>query len=97
MKLGPVTKIDKRNTARSKKFDEFLQSCDVIVIFPIYGQFVAIRKPDPGRIKKKLTFSIIVVFYVTKTENITKKTCYTAVILLLCIKVLFLPQNANFL
>ena len=53
MKLGPVTKADKRNTARSKKIDEFLQSCDVIVIFPIYGQFVAIRKPDPGCINKK--------------------------------------------
>ena len=53
MKLGPVTKIDKRNTARSKKFDEFSQSCDVIVIFPIYSQFGATRKPDPGRINYK--------------------------------------------
>ena len=25
-------------------------NCDVIVIFPIYGQFGAIRKPDSGRI-----------------------------------------------
>ena len=24
--------------------------CDVIVIFPIYDQFEAIRKPDSGRI-----------------------------------------------
>ena len=53
MKLGPVTKLDKRNTVRSKKFDEFSESCDVIVIFPIYSQFGAIRKPDPGRINHK--------------------------------------------
>ena len=26
------------------------ENCDVIVIFPIYGQFGAIRKPDSGRI-----------------------------------------------
>ena len=25
-------------------------TCDVIVIFPNYGQFEAIRKPDSGRI-----------------------------------------------
>ena len=25
-------------------------NCDVIVIFPIYGQFWAIQKPDSGRI-----------------------------------------------
>ena len=50
MKLEPVTKLDKRNTVRSKKIDEFLESWDIIVIFPIYTQFGAIRKPDPGRI-----------------------------------------------
>ena len=53
MKLGPVTKLDKRNTVRSKKFDEFSESCDVIVIFPNYSQFEAIRKPDTGRINYK--------------------------------------------
>ena len=53
MKLGPVTKLDKRITARSKKFDEFSESCDVIAIFPIYSQFRAIRKPDPRRINYK--------------------------------------------
>ena len=26
------------------------ENCDVIAIFPIYGQFGAIRKPDSGRI-----------------------------------------------
>ena len=48
MKLGPVTKLYKRNKATSKKFDDNVMSanCDVIVIFPIYGQFGAIRKPE---------------------------------------------------
>ena len=51
MKLGPVTKLDKRNTATSKKIDDNVMSanCDAIVIFLIYGQFGAIRKPDSGR------------------------------------------------
>ena len=48
MKLGPVTKLDKRNKTTSKKFDDDVMSenCDVIVIFSIYGQFGAIWKPD---------------------------------------------------
>ena len=39
MKLGPVTKTDKKNKAMSEKFDEDvrLANCDVIVIF----QFMA--------------------------------------------------------
>ena len=55
MKLGPVTKPDKRNKATSKKFDDDIISanCDVIVIFLTYGQFGAIRKPDSGRIVYK--------------------------------------------
>ena len=39
MKLGPVTKLDKRNAATSKKSDnDFISAnCEVIVNFPIYG------------------------------------------------------------
>ena len=50
MKLGPVTKLDKRNKTTSKKFDDNVMSgsCDVIAIFRIYGQFGAM--PDSGRI-----------------------------------------------
>ena len=50
MKLGSVTKLDKRNKITSKKFDDDVTSanCDAIVIFPIYDQFGAIRKPDSG-------------------------------------------------
>ena len=52
MKLGPVTKLDKGNKTASKKFDNDVMSknCDVVGIFPIYGQFEAIRKPDSGSI-----------------------------------------------
>ena len=51
MKLGTVTKIDKRNTTKSKKIDDDFTSenCDVIANFPIYGQFGAIRKLDSRR------------------------------------------------
>ena len=62
MKLGPVTKPDKRQTT-SKEFENDVMSknCDVIAIFPIYDQPEAIQKPDSGRI-------------VCKTENRTKKS-----------------------
>ena len=48
MKLGPVTKFDKRKKTTSKKFDVDVMSrnCDVIFIFPIFGQFGAVWRPD---------------------------------------------------
>ena len=41
MKLGSVTKLDKRNTATPNKSNDDVMStnCGVIVAFPIYGQF----------------------------------------------------------
>ena len=55
MKLVPETKLDKRNTAMPKKFeDNFMTAtCDVIVFFLIYDQFAAIRKLDFGRMASK--------------------------------------------
>ena len=52
MKFRPVTKLVKRNKTTSKSFKDnaMLEKCDVINIFPIYGQFGAIRKPDCRRI-----------------------------------------------
>ena len=52
MKLGPITELDKRNQTMSKIFGDDVTpaNCDVIVIFPIYGQSGAILKPDSGRI-----------------------------------------------
>ena len=50
MNLGPVTKLDKRNKAVTRKFDDNVMSanCDVIAVFPIYGEFRAIWKSDFG-------------------------------------------------
>ena len=44
--------LTRETKQRQKKFDDDVTStdCDVIVIFPIYDQFEAIRKPDSGRI-----------------------------------------------
>ena len=44
MKLGPVTKLDKRNATTLKTFDDdhMIENYYLIVIFPIYGQFGAI-------------------------------------------------------
>ena len=52
MKLGPVTKLDKRKITTSAKFDSDTMSknCNVIATFSIYGQSGAIWKPDLGRI-----------------------------------------------
>ena len=69
MKLGPVTKLDKRNKTTSKKID-----IDVIVIFRIFGQFGAVRRPDSGTESAKVMLLVIGTFCLTKTENRTKKS-----------------------
>ena len=78
MKLGRVTKLGKGNKTMSIKFDHDVISanCNVIVIFPIYGHFRAIQKPYSGWDAEsvKLIFSLTVTFYLTKTENRTKKS-----------------------
>ena len=83
MKLGPLTNLDYRNTATSEKLDGDVMSdnFDVIVIFPIYGQFGAIRESDSGRmvcetfifINSNLETFIFTNSYLTKTNNRTKK------------------------
>ena len=76
MKLGAVTKIDKRSKAMSRKFDDDARSenCDVITIFPIYDQFEQSGSRIPDVESVKLIFSSIVTFYLTKTKNRTKKS-----------------------
>ena len=51
MKLELVIKLEKRNKITPKKIvdDVMSNNCNVIVIFLIYGQFGALRKPDSGR------------------------------------------------
>ena len=49
MKLGPVTNFYKANLATSKIDNDFMSANrDVVVNFPIYGQFGAIQKPISG-------------------------------------------------
>ena len=57
MKLGAVTRIDKRNKTTSKKIDDDVMSenCDVIVVFRIFAQFGAVRISD--RESARVTFS----------------------------------------
>ena len=61
MKLGSVTKLDNRNKMTSKKINDDVRStnCEVIVIFPTYGQF---------------GYSLGITFYLTKSENRTEKS-----------------------
>ena len=56
MKFAPVTKFGKRSKTKSKRVDDNVMSgnCDVIVTFPMHGQFGAIRKLDYGRIICKI-------------------------------------------
>ena len=50
MKLEPVAKLHKANTATSRKGnDVMLANCSITVIFPVYCQFGAMRKPYSGR------------------------------------------------
>ena len=73
------------------------QNCDVIVIFPIYGQIGATGNPDYGRIVCKT--------YIFDNSNLLSyknwkkpwKISRTGLTLLLWVKVLFLPNNADFL
>ena len=70
--------MDQELNSFFKKNDDDVMSvnCDVIVSFPIYDQFGAFRKPV------NLAFSLIVTFYLTKTESRTETICNTALILL---------------
>ena len=74
MKLGPVTKLEKKNKT-SKKFDVDVMSenCEVIVIFRIFGLFGAVRRPDSQSLQKFMCL-VIVSFCLTKTKNRTKKS-----------------------
>ena len=75
MKLVPVTKLYKKNTASLKKVDDDVLSayCDVILIF----RFMANLEQSGSRIldtwSVKLTFPLIVTFYLIKNRNRTKK------------------------
>ena len=76
MKIGSVAKLDKRNMATSKMFDDggMSANCDDIVIFPIYGQVEAIWKLD--------MWSLTETFYLAKSESRSEKSLTTIRLLL---------------
>ena len=72
--------------------------CDIIVFFLIYGQFVAIQKPDSKCMVYKTYIFINSNLLSYKTWKQNYKISNIALILLLSkLKVLFLPKNADFL
>ena len=75
MKFGPVTKPYKENKTESKKVDNDFMSVnrDVIIIFQIYDQFRAIRKPD-SRDTVCETFIFINSNHLKTAENRTIKS-----------------------
>ena len=56
IKLGPVTKLDKGNTATLKSFNDDVMSTNYVVtiIFTIYGQSGVIQNPDSERMVSKI-------------------------------------------
>ena len=76
MKLGPVTKFDKRNKATSKNM--MLTSCRKFVTSLSFFGFLANLEQFGGQIpdteSAKVMFSVIVTTCLTKTENRTKKS-----------------------
>ena len=95
MKVGSVTKFNKRNITTSKKLT-MKSNCDVQVIFPIKGKFGAIRKPDSGRIVCKTHIFINSNLLLYKNSKQNYKISNTALMLLLSVKILFLTKIAIF-
>ena len=99
MKLGPVSKIDRKNKTTSKTcdYDVISENCDVIAIFPIYSEFGAICKTNSRCIVCK-TYILInsnLLSYKNWKQNL--KVFNTALTLFLWVKVLFWPKNSAFL
>ena len=72
-------------------------NCYVIVVFLIYSQFGAIRKPGYRRIvcKTYIFINSNLLSYKNWKQNL--KISNTTLTLFLWVKVLFLPKNADFL
>ena len=71
IKLGPVTKLDKRKTATSKTF--VITSCQQIVPSLSFFRFMANLEQSGSRIldvwSVKLTFSLKITFYLQKLKK----------------------------
>ena len=76
MKLGPVTKLDKRNKTGSKKIDDDI--CREIETSLLFFGFLANLEQSGDRVPdtepSKVVFSVIITFCLTKTGNITKNS-----------------------
>ena len=76
MKLRPVTKLDKRNTLTLKTL--MMRSCHQILTPLSTFKFMSNLEQSGSRIPDswsvKLTFSLIVSFYLTKAKRRTKKS-----------------------
>ena len=75
MELGPVTKLDKRNTATLKN-RTMTSGRQIVTSLSFFGYMANLeqsgsRIPDTRSVR--LTFSLTVTFYLTKTEDRTKK------------------------
>ena len=76
MELGPVTKLNKRNKATSKKL--MMTSCQKIVTSLSFFGCLANLEQSGGRIPdaecEQVMFPVTVTFFLTKTENRAKKS-----------------------
>ena len=69
MKLGPVTKFDKRNTLVMTSCRQVMTSLSIFWLMANLEQSGS-QIPDTSYVK--LTFSLTVIFYLTKSENRSK-------------------------
>ena len=98
MKLGPVTKLGKRNKKLQKTDDNVMPTnCEVIVIFSIYRQFGTIWKPDSGRLVNKTHIFIKSnLKNLTRSENRTKSIYHSFHTIALSKGTIFAKKNADF-
>ena len=76
MKLGPVTKLDKKNTTMSKKIDDDFVSANMtsLSFFRLMVNLKQFGRRIPDAWSMILSFSSITTFDQTENENKTKKS-----------------------
>ena len=89
------------NEIRRDQENLMMTLCQKVVVSLIFFQFMANLEQSwsqiPDTWSVKLPFLLTVTFYLKKSENRTKKTSNTALILLLWVMLLFLIKYRNFL
>ena len=75
MKLGQVTKLDKRNKTTSKRFeDDVIWKMTLLSFFQFTANLKYSGSQTPNAQSVKLIFPLIVTFCLVKTENRIKKS-----------------------